>query len=199
MRSEGRHVPIGLGPWPMSNRIQGDRGPWRGDTMTIEPRMSRFSRITMNIWTGLSLITLFGLLISVPGPGMFADMVSVLWWRTSSGIFSVSFASCAAIAALGSIGFITRGVWRARFTAASALVFTASSYIVGVSSTDSTAMLFELAILNAPAILAVIWLLAPPQPKTPGHCSGCGYRLKGIRSECCPECGAPIVASSKPF
>ena len=46
--------------------------------------------------------------------------------------------------------------------------------------------------------LAAAWLgkSVRTRPYPPGHCPGRGYALRGLTSDTCPECGAPVASSS---
>ncbi len=53
---------------------------------------------------------------------------------------------------------------------------------------------FELGILVA-AVFVWRWALRPM--RIPGTCMSCGYQLRGIAPDRCPECGATIEAAHR--
>lgn len=57
----------------------------------------------------------------------------------------------------------------------------------------TTSFLYNLCMYAIPGILAIIF--ARPPKLSPGHCTTCGYNLRGNVSGKCSECGAPVVAS----
>lgn len=40
----------------------------------------------------------------------------------------------------------------------------------------------------------LLWRMVRRRPMIPGHCRHCGYDLRGIPSDRCPECGTPLLS-----
>ncbi len=52
--------------------------------------------------------------------------------------------------------------------------------------------------LDALLIITAAWAATRLRSRRfpPGHCQSCGYSLRGLTGDTCPECGAPVASSS---
>jgi len=105
-----------------------------------------------------------------------------------------------ALVALGIAGLVAAHS-RRRVTPADVLRITCWTVVGGglgaVAFADPVRTLAWSAIVGAMLIIILSMILLPLSPvEKPGHCSECGYSLKGLDTPRCPECGTPFDPDS---